>query len=35
VREGVKRKAYLKNGEWQDAVLFGLVREDLDGMERG
>ena len=31
VREGVKRKAYLKNGEWQDAVLFGLVREDLDG----
>jgi RimJ/RimL family protein N-acetyltransferase len=35
VREGVKRKAYLKNGEWQDAVLFGLVREDLDGIERG
>jgi RimJ/RimL family protein N-acetyltransferase len=34
VREGVKRKAYLKNGEWQDAVLFGLVREDLDGLER-
>jgi RimJ/RimL family protein N-acetyltransferase len=31
VREGVKRKAYLKNGEWQDAVLFGLLREDLDG----
>jgi RimJ/RimL family protein N-acetyltransferase len=35
VREGVKRKAYLKNGEWQDAVLFGLVREDLDGSARG
>jgi RimJ/RimL family protein N-acetyltransferase len=35
VREGVKRKAYLKNGEWQDAVLFGLVREDLDGTKRG
>jgi RimJ/RimL family protein N-acetyltransferase len=35
VREGVKRKAYLKNGEWQDAVLFGLVREDLDGAGRG
>jgi RimJ/RimL family protein N-acetyltransferase len=35
VREGVKRKAYLKNGEWQDAVLFGLMREDLDGIERG
>ncbi len=31
VREGVKRKAYLRHGEWQDAVLFGLVREDLDG----
>jgi RimJ/RimL family protein N-acetyltransferase len=35
VREGIKRKAYLKNGEWQDAVLFGLVREDLDGAGRG
>ncbi|HZT14660.1 MAG TPA: GNAT family protein [Gaiellaceae bacterium] len=31
VREGVKRKAYLRHGEWQDAVLFGLLREDLDG----
>jgi RimJ/RimL family protein N-acetyltransferase len=31
VREGVKRRAYLRHGEWQDAVLFGLVREDLDG----
>jgi RimJ/RimL family protein N-acetyltransferase len=30
VREGVKRKAYLRHGEWQDAVLFALVREDLD-----
>jgi RimJ/RimL family protein N-acetyltransferase len=29
VREGVKRKAYLKNGEWEDAVLFGLLREEL------
>jgi RimJ/RimL family protein N-acetyltransferase len=29
VREGAKRKAYLKNGEWQDAVLFSLVQEDL------
>jgi RimJ/RimL family protein N-acetyltransferase len=35
VREGVKRKAYLKNGEWEDAVLFGLVREDLDGSDVG
>jgi RimJ/RimL family protein N-acetyltransferase len=30
VREGVQRKAYFRHGEWQDAVLFGLVREDLD-----
>jgi RimJ/RimL family protein N-acetyltransferase len=30
VREGVKRKAYLRHGEWQDAVLFSLLREDLD-----
>jgi putative acetyltransferase len=31
VREGVKRKAYLKNGEWQDAVLYSLLREELSG----
>jgi RimJ/RimL family protein N-acetyltransferase len=30
VREGVKRKAYLRHGEWQDAVVFGLLREDLE-----
>ncbi len=30
VREGVKRRAYLRHGEWQDAVLFGLLQEDLD-----
>ena len=30
VREGVKRRAYLKDGEWVDAVLFGLTEEDLD-----
>jgi L-phenylalanine/L-methionine N-acetyltransferase len=29
-REGVKRKAYLRDGEWVDSVLFGLVEEDLD-----
>ena len=29
VREGVKRKAYLRHGEWQDAVLFALLRDDL------
>jgi RimJ/RimL family protein N-acetyltransferase len=30
VREGVKRKAYERHGEWVDGVLFGLVREDLE-----
>ena len=30
VREGVKRKAYLRHGEWQDAVQFAVLREDLD-----
>jgi RimJ/RimL family protein N-acetyltransferase len=29
VREGVKRRAYLRHGEWQDAVQFALLREDL------
>lgn len=31
VREGVKRRAYLKDGTWVDAVMFSLVEEDLDG----
>ena len=30
VREGVKRKAYWRDGRWVDGVLFGLVREDLE-----
>jgi RimJ/RimL family protein N-acetyltransferase len=30
VREGVKRRAYRKEGEWVDGVLFGLIREDLE-----
>jgi RimJ/RimL family protein N-acetyltransferase len=30
VREGVKRKAYWRDGEWTDGVLYGLVREDLE-----
>jgi len=30
VREGVKRRAYRKDGEWVDAVLFALTQEDLD-----
>jgi putative acetyltransferase len=29
VREGVQRRAYLRHGNWQDAVLFSLLREDL------
>jgi RimJ/RimL family protein N-acetyltransferase len=29
-REGVRRKAYWRHGEWVDSVLFGLVREDLE-----
>jgi RimJ/RimL family protein N-acetyltransferase len=28
-REGVRRKAYWRNGEWVDGVLFGLIEEDL------
>jgi RimJ/RimL family protein N-acetyltransferase len=31
VHEGTKRKAYWRHGDWVDGVLFGLVREDLDG----
>ena len=30
VREGVKRRAYLRDGEWLDAVTYSLLREDLD-----
>jgi RimJ/RimL family protein N-acetyltransferase len=30
IREGVKRKAYQRHGEWQDAVQFSLLREELD-----
>jgi RimJ/RimL family protein N-acetyltransferase len=29
VREGVQRRAYLRHGEWQDAVVFSLLQEDL------
>jgi putative acetyltransferase len=29
VREGVKRRAYLRDGEWQDAVVFSLLQEEL------
>ena len=27
--EGVKRRAYEKRGEWQDAVLFAMLQEEL------
>jgi len=30
VREGVKRKAYLRHGEWVDGVMFGLLAEDRE-----
>ncbi|HJU36740.1 MAG TPA: GNAT family protein [Gaiellaceae bacterium] len=30
VREGRKRKAYLKDGEWVDSVLYAALAEDLD-----
>jgi RimJ/RimL family protein N-acetyltransferase len=30
VREGVRRKAYWRHGEWVDGVFYGLLREDLD-----
>jgi RimJ/RimL family protein N-acetyltransferase len=29
VREGVRRKAYWRNEEWVDGVLYGIVAEDL------
>jgi RimJ/RimL family protein N-acetyltransferase len=29
-KEGVKRRAYWRHGDWADGVLFGLVREDLE-----
>ena len=29
VREGVRRKAYWRHGEWVDSVLYGLVAEDV------
>jgi RimJ/RimL family protein N-acetyltransferase len=29
VREGTRRRAYDRHGEWMDGVLFGIVREDV------
>jgi hypothetical protein len=34
VREGVKRKAYRRRGEWVDGVMYGLIREDI-GLSAG
>jgi RimJ/RimL family protein N-acetyltransferase len=31
IKEGVKRKAYRQGDEWVDGVMYGLVREDLEG----
>jgi len=33
VHEGVRRKAYWRNGEWVDGVLYGLVAEDRHGTD--
>jgi RimJ/RimL family protein N-acetyltransferase len=30
VREGVRRKAYDRHGEWVDGILYGIVPEDLE-----
>lgn len=30
VREGVRRKAYSRHGEWVDGILFGLIEEELE-----
>ncbi|MGH3019797.1 MAG: GNAT family N-acetyltransferase [Gaiellaceae bacterium] len=29
VKEGVRRKAYRRHGEWVDGINYGIVREDL------
>ena len=34
IREGVKRRAYRRRGDWVDGVMFGLTREDL-GLDPG
>jgi diamine N-acetyltransferase len=30
IHEGARRKAYWRNDEWVDGVIYGLVREDLE-----
>ena len=29
VREGVRRRAYWRDGEWVDGILFGLLEDEL------
>jgi RimJ/RimL family protein N-acetyltransferase len=31
IREGVKRKAYRRDDEWVDGVMYAVIREDLEG----
>jgi RimJ/RimL family protein N-acetyltransferase len=35
VREGVRRNAYRRHGEWVDGILFGLIQEDLSNRAGG
>ena len=30
IKEGVKRKAYLRGDEWVDGVMYSVIREDLE-----
>jgi RimJ/RimL family protein N-acetyltransferase len=30
VREGVRRRAYRRHGEWVDGIEYGILREDLE-----
>ena len=30
IKEGIRRKAYDRHGEWVDGVIYGLVQEDLE-----
>ena len=30
IKEGVKRKAYSRDGDWVDGVMYGIVSEDLE-----
>jgi steroid delta-isomerase len=32
IKEGVKRKAYRREDGWVDGIMYGIVREDLEGL---